>query len=272
MAETLELRSDDRCLNVMPMFHVHGLVGALLSSLSAGASVICAPSFHAPSFHTWLSELEPTWYTAVPTMHQAVLARAASADGSGSSLRFIRSSSAPLPAHVHEGLERAFGVPVIEAYGMTEGRTSSRATRSRPARGRPVLWARADIGARDRPCGGGEVVVRGETVFAGYESSPEANGEGFVDGWFRTGDEGWLDEDGYLFLRGRTKEIINRGGEKISPAEVEEALLGHPDVEQAACFAVPHERLGEEVGAAVVRPGRGHRDRARATASPSPSA
>jgi acyl-CoA synthetase (AMP-forming)/AMP-acid ligase II/thioesterase domain-containing protein/aryl carrier-like protein len=261
IAETLELQNEDSCLNVMPLFHVHGLVGALLSSISAGASVICTPGFHAPSFHTWLSELEPTWYTAVPTMHQAVLARALSADGSGPTMRFIRSSSAPLPVHVHDELERVFGVPVIEAYGMTEAAHQLASNPLPPAarkRGAVGTGTGVEIGVLDPdlrplpPGGIGEVVVRGETVFAGYESNPEANRESFVDGWFRTGDEGWIDEDGYLFLRGRTKEIINRGGEKISPAEVEEALLGHPDVEQAACFAVPHERLGEEVGAAVV--------------------
>jgi non-ribosomal peptide synthetase component E (peptide arylation enzyme)/thioesterase domain-containing protein/aryl carrier-like protein len=262
IASTLELTPRDRCLNVMPLFHIHGLVGALLSSLSAGATVICTPSFHAPSFHVWLSELEPTWYSAVPTMHQAVLARKPSAS---TSLRFIRSSSAPLPARIHAELEEAFGVPVVEAYGMTEA-AHQMASNPLPPRerkpgsvGLPTGVEIAVLGEHGLPTRAGEigdVAIKGSSVFAGYESNKEANAESFVNGWFLTGDEGLLDDDGYLFLKGRSKEIINRGGEKVAPAEVEDAILGHPDVAQAASFAVPDARLGEEVGAAVVlRPG-----------------
>ncbi|HEU0303201.1 MAG TPA: AMP-binding protein [Gaiellaceae bacterium] len=253
VARSLELTEDDRCLNVMPLFHIHGLVGALLSSLSVGASVVCAPGFHAPSFHAWLAELEPTWYTAVPTMHQAILARMPPA-GATTSLRFIRSSSASLPERVHRSLERAFGVPVIEAYGMTEAAHQIASNPLPPGERKPRSVG-VPTGVEITVLGEGEVgevAIRGDTVFDGYAANPEANAEAFVDGWFRTGDEGSIDEDGYLFLRGRTKEIVNRGGEKVSPAEVEDALLGHPDVEQAASFAVPDERLGEDVGAAVV--------------------
>ncbi len=258
VAATLELTPGDRCLNVMPLFHIHGLVAALLSSLSAGASVICTPGFHAPSFEGWLSELEPTWYTAVPTMHQAVLARQPSAV---TALRLIRSSSAPLPPRVHEDLEQAFGVPVIEAYGMTEAAHQMTSNPLPPGErkagsvGLPTGVEIAVLGADGRPAATGEagrVAIKGETVFAGYESNPEANADSFTDGWFLTGDEAVLDDDGYLFLKGRSKEIINRGGEKVAPAEVEDAILGHPDVAQAASFAVPDTRLGEEVGAAVV--------------------
>jgi non-ribosomal peptide synthetase component E (peptide arylation enzyme)/thioesterase domain-containing protein/aryl carrier-like protein len=258
IAATLRLTPDDRCLNVMPLFHIHGLVGALLASLSAGASVICASGFHAPSFHGLLNELEPTWYTAVPTMHQAVLARTPSA---GTSLRFIRSSSAPLPPRVHEELEEAFGVPVIEAYGMTEAAHQMASNPLPPGARKPGSVGLATgidiavLGADDRPAPAsetGDVVIKGPTVFAGYESNREANSDSFTNGWFRTGDEGLLDDDGYLFLKGRSKEIINRGGEKVAPAEVEDAILGHPDVVQAVSFAVPNTRLGEDVGAAVV--------------------
>jgi acyl-CoA synthetase (AMP-forming)/AMP-acid ligase II/thioesterase domain-containing protein/acyl carrier protein len=261
VAHTLELVPSDRCLNVMPLFHVHALVGALLASLSAGASVVCSPGFHAPSFHGWVAELEPTWYTAVPTMHRAILDRAGDATRPCQSLRFVRSSSAPLPARVYDELEATFRVPVIEAYGMTEAAhqvTSNRlppAMRKRGSVGRPshVDVTVLDEQGRALPPGKtGEVAIRGETVFAGYEANPEANEAAFVDGWFRTGDEGILDQDGYLFLRGRIKEIINRAGEKVSPGEVEDALLAHPDVVQAVSFAVPHRRLGEDVGAAVV--------------------
>jgi acyl-CoA synthetase (AMP-forming)/AMP-acid ligase II/thioesterase domain-containing protein len=260
IARTLDLRPDDRCLNVMPLFHVHALVGALLASLAAGASVICTPGFHAPSMHRWLADLAPTWYTAVPTMHRAVVDRSGERPVP-SSLRLIRSSSAPLPPSLSEELEQTFGVPVVEAYGMTEAAHQMTSNPLPPGVHKPGSVGRAahlEVGILDadgRPLGvgePGEVAIRGATVFDGYEANPGANAEAFVDGWFRTGAEGYLDEDGYLFLRGRIKEIINRAGEKVSPGEVEDALLRHPDVVQAVSFAVPHERLGEDVGAAVV--------------------
>jgi acyl-CoA synthetase (AMP-forming)/AMP-acid ligase II/thioesterase domain-containing protein/aryl carrier-like protein len=262
VARTLELAPEDRCLNLMPLFHIHALVGTLLSSLSAGASVICAPDFHAPSFHAWLAEFGPTWYSAVPTVHQAVLERVPDAAiDRGSPLRFIRSSSAPLSPGVHEALEETFGVPVIEAYGMTEAAHQVTSNPLPPRARKPGsvgLASHIEVvvrGADGHMLGAGakgEVVIRGETVFSGYEGNPEANADAFVDGWFRTGDEGSFDEDGYLFLEGRSKEIINRAGEKVSPSEVEAALLAYPDVVQAVSFAVPHARLGEDVGAAVV--------------------
>ncbi len=152
VARSLELTADDRCLNVMPLFHIHGLVAALLSSLSAGSSIVCAPGFHAPSFHTWLSELEPTWYTAVPAMHQAVVARKPDEAGP-TSLRFVRSSSAPLPPHVYRALEHAFGVPVIEAYGMTEAAHQLASNPLPPAARKPGsvgLATGVDIGSTRR--------------------------------------------------------------------------------------------------------------------------
>jgi oxalate---CoA ligase len=263
VANVLGLRADDRCLNVMPFFHIHGLVGALLSSLTVGGSVICAPGFRAPSFMGWLSELEPTWYTAVPTVHQAVLARAGeNAEAiARSRLRFIRSSSASLPPQVQEELERTFNVPVIESYGMTEAAHQMASNPLPPLQRKPGSVGVAagpeiavlDEAGRMLPAGGtGEVAIRGESVFSGYENAPDADVAAFANGWFRTGDEGSLDDEGYLFLRGRLKEIINRGGEKVSPLEVESALLSHPEVAETVVFSIPDERLGEEVGAAVV--------------------
>ena len=263
VAAALGLRTDDRCLNVMPLFHIHGLVGALLSSLAAGGSAICAPGFHAPSFFEWLSELEPTWYTAVPTIHQAVLARAAESTDAidRSRLRFVRSSSAPLPPQVQDALEQALGVPVIESYGMTEAAHQMASNPLPPGERKPGsvgVAAGPDItvlgpDGQELPVGSvGEVAVRGASVFSGYENAPEVNASAFTNGWFRTGDEGLLDAEGYLFLRGRIKEIINRGGEKIGPLEIEDALLSHPDVQEAVAFSIPDERLGEEVGAAIV--------------------
>ena len=263
VAETLRLDASDRCLNVMPLFHIHGLVAALLGSLAAGASVACTPGFHQLRFFEWLDELEPTWYTAVPTMHAAVLARAEdhAATVAHCPLRLIRSSSAPLPVPVLEGLEATFGVPVIEAYGMTEAAHQMASNPLPPDARKPGSVGQAtgleiaildESGAAVATGEVGEVAVRGPNVFSGYEANPEANAAAFTNGWFRTGDEGSLDEDGYLTLRGRIKEIINRGGEKISPLEIDDALLRHHAVEQAVTFPIADPRLGEEVAAAVV--------------------
>jgi acyl-CoA synthetase (AMP-forming)/AMP-acid ligase II/acyl carrier protein len=263
IASTLELTASDRCLNVMPLFHIHGLVGAALSSLSAGASVICAPGFDATRFFGWLADLAPTWYTAVPTIHQAVLARAASQQETVAHcpLRFIRSSSAPLPPQLLMALESTFGVPVLEAYGMTEA-SHQMSSNPLPPRQRkegsvgiaagPEVAVVNEQGEVLPPNQTGEIVIRGDSVTPGYADNPEANARAFVNGWFRTGDQGHLDEDKYLFIEGRLKEIINRGGEKISPREIDEVLLAHPCVAQALTFALPHPQLGEEVAAAVV--------------------
>jgi len=262
VVRTLALTPQDRCLNVMPLFHIHGLVAALLASLSAGGSIACTPGFEAQRFFPWVGELQPTWYTAVPTMHQAVVARA----GEHAELiasrpfRFIRSSSAALPPPVLAELEETFGAPVIEAYGMTEASHQMASNPLPPAARRPGsvgLPAGPEItildeGGNELPRGSvGEIAIRGDNVFAGYAANPEANAAAFSGGWFRTGDQGSLDEDGYLVISGRLKEIINRGGEKIAPREVDEVLLGHPAVAGAVAFAVPHPTLGEDVAAAV---------------------
>jgi acyl-CoA synthetase (AMP-forming)/AMP-acid ligase II len=263
VAETLSLARDDRCLNVMPLFHIHGIVAALLASLHAGGSVACTPGFHPVRVFEWIHDLEPTWLTAVPTMHQALLARAgeSSAATRAHRLRFIRSSSAALPPAVLERLEATFGVPVIEAYGMTEAAHQMASNPLPPGRRRPgsvgtaagpEIAVLAPDGV-ELPAGSlGEVAIRGENVFAGYEQNPEANAASFANGWFRTGDEGVLGEDGVLTLHGRIKELINRGGEKIAPLEVDDRLLSHPAVAEAVTFAVPDGRLGEEIAAAVV--------------------
>jgi len=260
---SLALTPDDRCLNVMPLFHIHGLMAALLSSLGAGASVVTTPGFDAFRFFAWMDESRPTWYTAVPTMHQLVLSRASRHRDvvERTKLRFVRSSSASLPPSVMADLEETFRAPVIEAYGMTEA-SHQMATNPLPpgerkpgsvGRGAGVEVAIMDEEGNLLDSGRlGEVVIKGPNVTAGYENNPAANEASFTRGWFRTGDQGYVDEDGYLFLTGRIKEIINRGGEKVSPREVDEVLLQHPAVAQAVAFAMPHERLGEEVAAAVV--------------------
>jgi oxalate---CoA ligase len=263
IGDTLALTPEDRCLNIMPLFHIHGLIAATLSSLAAGAGVSCTPGFNAFRFFSWFAEVRPTWYTAVPTMHQAILElaprnRAVIDQGR---LRFVRSSSSSLPGPVMTALEAAFGVPVIESYGMTEAAHQMASNPLPPLPRFPGCVGRAagpevaildEDGAVLPPGAIGEVAIRGPNVTAGYENNPAANASAFTNGWFRTGDQGTLDADGYLRLTGRLKELINRGGEKISPLEVDEVLMEHPSVAQCLTFAVPHAKLGEEVAAAIV--------------------
>ncbi len=263
IGEALQLSPDDVCLNIMPLFHIHGLIAAVLSSLAAGGSVSCTHGFNAFKFFSQYDEVRPTWFTAVPTMHQALLplaARNAELIARGR-LRLIRASSASLPPQAMMDLEAAFHVPVIESYGMTEA-AHQMASNPLPPRahypGSVGIAAGPEIAIMDEagammPVGElGEIVIRGRNVTAGYENNPDANAKAFTDGWFRTGDEGYLDAEGYLRLTGRLKEIINRGGEKVSPLEVDNVLMDHPDVAQVLTFAMPHAKLGEEVAAAVV--------------------
>ena len=262
IASALELSDRDRGLIVMPLFHIHGLIAGLSAPLSRGGGVFCTPGFNALKFFAEMEEAQPTWYTAVPTMHQTILTRAGRNKEliARNPLRFVRSSSSSLPPTVIGELEGVFHCPVIEAYGMTEASHQMAANPLNGIRkpGSVGLAAGPEIAIMDeagRLLGRGEpgeVVIRGENVTAGYENNPKANAEAFVNGWFRTGDQGVIDADGYLTLTGRLKEIINRGGEKISPREVDEALMDHPGVLQAVAFAVPHPMLGEDVGAAVV--------------------
>jgi len=268
IAESLQLGPADRCLNVMPLFHIHGLEAAVLASLTRGASVVCCPGPVAPKFFEWVDEFRPTWYTAVPAIHQAVLARAESNSAALArhSFRFIRSCSSALAPSLMEAMETAFRVPVVEAYGMTEAAHQMASNPLPPGKRKPGsvgVAAGPQVAVMDEsghllPAGvTGQVVIRGPNVTPGYAANPEANAQAFANGWFRTGDDGYLDAGGYLFLIGRRKEIINRGGEKIAPREVDEVLLLHPAVEQAVAFAVPHTALGETVAAAVVlRAGR----------------
>jgi acyl-CoA synthetase (AMP-forming)/AMP-acid ligase II len=282
IAQSLALEPGDRCLNVMPLFHVHGLVGAALASLAAGASVCCTGGFNPLRFRRWLDEAGATWYTAVPSMHQAIAARLGHAPRGGDRrtagrLRLVRSCSSPLPASVRDSLTACFEVPVINAYGMTEAAHQVSSTAVEPGReGASGRAAAPGLGpARDGACsvgfssgpeirvlgpGGnwvapgtpGEIALRGATIIAAYEHPAEANLASFHDGWLRTGDQGIVDSRGEVTLTGRLKELINSSGEKISPYEVEDALLSHPSVAEAVCFAIPSAARGERVGAAVV--------------------
>ena len=263
IAKALALTPEDRCLNIMPLFHIHGLIAAVSSSLGAGASVHCTPGFNALKFFAWLDDARPSWYTAAPTMHQAILGRAARNRESvaKAKLRLIRSSSSPLPLRVMAELESVFGAPVIESYGMTEA-SHQMTSNPLPPHDRkpgtvgiaagPEVAIMGEAGLLTEVGAIGEVVIRGPNVTRGYENNPKANEDGFTDGWFRTGDQGRLDSAGYLTITGRLKEIINRGGEKISPSEVDDVLMDHPAVAQVVTFALPHDKLGEEIACVIV--------------------
>jgi acyl-CoA synthetase (AMP-forming)/AMP-acid ligase II len=211
----------------------------------------------------WFKDVDPTWYTAVPTMHQAIVARAPrnAEIVEGMRLRFARSSSSSLPPPVMAELEKTFGCPVIEAYGMTEA-AHQMASNPLPPKDRkpgtvgpsagPAIAIFSADGEPVAQGGEGEICIKGPNVFSGYENNPKANAEAFHGEWFRTGDQGFLDADGYVTISGRLKEIINRGGEKIAPREVDDVLQAHPAVGQVVTFAMPHDKLGEDVACVVV--------------------
>jgi len=265
VARSYALGPDDVSLCVMPLFHVHGLVAPTLATLRSGGTVVVPAKFSPLSFWRVARDHGVTWYSAVPTLHQLLLARAAaptSRKPAGTErLRFIRSCSASLPPRLMHALESAFGAPVVEAYGMTEAAHQMASNPLPPAERKPgSVGCGSDVrisimnkeGHHLPPGERGEVVIKGANVIRGYENNPEANATSFVDGWFRTGDRGYLDADGYLWLVARIKELINRGGEKISPHEVEDALLQHPAVTEAVAFSLPDAKYGETVGAVVV--------------------
>mmetsp|Transcript_18159 Transcript_18159/g.38830 ORF Transcript_18159/g.38830 Transcript_18159/m.38830 type:complete len:511 (-) Transcript_18159:113-1645(-) len=262
---TYELSAQDISYLVMPLFHVHGLMAGLLSALASGGCVVLPKGgkFSAQVFWNDIKTHNCTWYTAVPTMHQILLARAAEHnDHEGVKLRFIRSCSASLAAPTLERLEATFKAPVLEAYAMTEAAhqmTSNPLPKYGPrkpgsvGRGTNVKIAILSDDGKEMPVGQqGEVCIQGQNVTPGYHNRPEATKEAFAYGWFHTGDRGMLDAEGYLTLTGRIKELINRGGEKISPLEVDAALLCCSNVDEAVAFAAPDEKYGEEVYAAVV--------------------
>jgi acyl-CoA synthetase (AMP-forming)/AMP-acid ligase II len=262
VAGTYQLGDNDVSLCVMPLFHVHGLVASTLATLASGGTVVVAPRFNPLSFWPTVKKHGVTWYSAVPTLHQILLSRTrgVARPPGAEQLRFIRSCSAPLPASMMAEMENRFGVPVVEAYGMTE---AAHQMASNPLSGKRkpgsvglatgVEIAILDEAGEELSLGQrGEICIKGPNVFSGYEENPDANATSFTRGWFRTGDQGSVDQDGYLTLLGRIKELINRGGEKISPQEIDDVLVAHQAVSEAVCFGVPDRIYGEEVAAAVV--------------------
>lgn len=266
IVSSLMLSAQDRCLNVMPLFHSGGLVMSLLSTLFAGGSIICTNGLVASQFFGWLSELSPTWYSAVPTTHQVVLQQweHMGLPAVVHSLRFIRCGSAALPPLLAQKIESALQVPIIEGYGSSEAVSQIAVN--------PLPPGQRKLGSAGKPAGcnveimdefgnllpvgvSGEIVIQGASVFSGYENDATANVKSFYNGWFRTGDHGYIDSDGYLYIKGRFKEIINCGGAKISPREIEEVLMSHPSVKEVVAFAFPHLSLGEVVAVAIVTKG-----------------
>jgi acyl-CoA synthetase (AMP-forming)/AMP-acid ligase II len=261
IANTYALSEDDVSLCVMPLFHIHGLIASTMATLLSGGAVVVPTKFNALSFWRTVREHRVTWYSGVPTMHQLLMARTHHKPAEAKSLRFIRSCSAPLASELIHKIENEFGVPFVEAYGMTEA-SHQMTSNPLPPRHRKAGSVGVGTGLRVRimdkagnslennQCG--EIAIQGANVFRGYANNPEANARAFVNGWFRTGDQGYLDEDCYLHLTGRIKDIIIRGGENIAPHEVDEVLLRHPAVAAAVTFGCAHPTLGEEVAAAVV--------------------
>lgn len=261
IANTYALTEEDVSLCIMPLFHIHGLIASTMATLLSGGTVVVPTKFNALSFWRTVREHRVSWYSGVPTMHQLLMARTRHNTAEAATLRFIRSCSAPLSAELIHKMEDVFGVPFVEAYGMTEA-AHQMTSNPLPPRHRKAGSVGVGTGIRisvmDKQGNHlgmnqrGEIVIQGASVFRGYENNPEANAKCLVNGWFRTGDEGYLDEDCYLHLTGRIKDIIIRGGENIAPHEVDEVLLKHPAVAAAVTFGCEHPTLGEEVAAAVV--------------------
>ncbi|HEX5633186.1 MAG TPA: non-ribosomal peptide synthetase, partial [Gemmatimonadales bacterium] len=255
---SLGLTAEDRCLNLLPLFHIGGIVDVLAAPLAAGGRVFCESPFSVPAYRRGREAFAPTWTQLAPAMLRELVDAGERGPGS---LRFVRSVSAALPVELLERAEGALGVPVVEIYGMTETAGVIASNPLPPGKrkaGSVGVSAGPEVSVVDGeghplPAGSrGEVVVRGPSVMSGYAGGGEANAGSWHGAWLRTGDEGYLDGEGYLFLTGRMKEMINRGGEKVSPHEVDEVLRAHPAVAEAAAFALKHPVLGEEVGAAVV--------------------
>ena len=262
ISKSLKLTADDHCLNIMPLFHIHGLIAVLSASAKVGASICASNGFNALKFLDLAETQNITWYSGVPTMHQAILLRAQKNSNKAKklNLRFIRSSSASLPPTIFEQLNDIFQTPVIEAYGMTEATHQMASNPLPPAIQKPGLVgmpAGPEIcimnDKNEKLSQGeiGEICIKGDNVTNGYENNPEANKQSFVNDWFRTGDEGFFDEDGYLKISGRLKEIINKGGEKISPLEVDNILMDFSPIDQALCFGYKDKMLGEDIAVAI---------------------
>ncbi len=263
ISKALNLKPSDKNIILMPSFHIHGIIASILAPFYVGGSVVALPKFNVLTFYGFMEKYKPTWFTAVPTMLQSIVDRSSNNKNiiKNSKLRFIRSSSASLPSNTFKNLEKIFKVPIIESYGMTEA-THQMTTNLLPPNKRKINSVGVPFGLKVRVIDKdfkflgkkieGEIVIKGNNVLNGYLANSKANKESFFKGWFKTGDLGYFDKDGYLFISGRIKEIINRGGEKISPKEVDEVFIRHPKVSKAISFSIKHPKLGEDISIAIV--------------------
>ena len=263
ISSALKLTAKDKNIILMPSFHIHGIIASILAPLYKGGKVVALPKFNVLSFYQHLSNHKPTWFTAVPTMLQSIIDRSKNNSKiiKDSNLKFIRSSSASLPVKTLKELEKVFNVPLIESYGMTEA-THQMTTNLLPPFKRKSGSVGLAVGLKVKVVDNnfvplpnekeGEIIIKGESVFKGYLANNSANKTSFSKGWFRTGDLGYFDKDGCLFISGRIKEIINRGGEKISPKEIDEVFIKHPKISKVITFSIKHDKLGEDVALAVV--------------------
>ena len=263
ISKSLNLLEKDHCLNIMPLFHIHGLIAIIASSMKSGASVCASSGFNALKFLELAKSEKITWYSGVPTMHQTIMLRAEKnlELAKNLNLRLVRSSSASLPPAVFDKLNKVFNCPVIEAYGMTEATHQMTSNPLPPKKQKagfvgipagPEVAIMNDNNQIMKNGEIGEICIKGNNVTSGYENNPEANESSFSNGWFRTGDQGFFDQDGYLKISGRLKEIINKGGEKISPLEIDNVLMDHPSIEQAVCFGYEVKMLGEDIATALI--------------------
>ncbi|MEY3395630.1 MAG: hypothetical protein RL346_1866 [Verrucomicrobiota bacterium] len=263
VADSLYLSESDICLSMWELYHIGGLVDLLLSPILAGGTILCTSGFNSASFFQLLEAYGPTWFQCVPTaLHEIIsLAKRENIDTKNHKLRVLRLVASRLPESLQIVAEEKFGIPVLQTFGMTEAGPLITSTGLPPATRKlgsvgPTLGTEIRILDSDHnevPRGvTGEIAIRGENVFLGYEDEDEENKKRFHNGWFLTGDLGFLDEDDHLFLAGRSKQLINRGGEKINPVEVEDVLVRHFAVEDAAVFPIEHRTLGEDVAAAVI--------------------
>lgn len=262
VAEWYNLNDRDITACVMPLFHVHGLIASVMATLRSGGTIVVPQRFSASNFWPIVRAYDVSWYTAVPTIHTILLNNALKSgetrDAAG--LRFVRSCSSALSPATMEGYERTFGAPILQAFGMTEAAHQALSNPLPPRERKPgSVGLPTGVGVtilgddgQELPRGKeGELALRGANVTQGYLNNPQATKEAFTDGWFRTGDLARMDEDGYVYLLGRIKELINRGGEKISPLEVDDVLAAHPKIAEAVTVAVAHDIYGEEVEAVV---------------------
>jgi acyl-CoA synthetase (AMP-forming)/AMP-acid ligase II len=259
---TYQLSPDDRTMLVMPLFHVHGLLAGFLAPLASAGSVVVPGAFSATTFWPQFVEHKANWYTAVPTIHQILLKKPDLWPNPKPNIRFIRSCSSPLSPKVFHELEAAFGAPVLEAYAMTEAAHQMTSNPLPPLARKPGsvgLGQGVEVKILDQsgtpvpPGTEAEICIRGPNVTRGYLNNDKANAESYTaDGFFRTGDQGKLDADGYVIITGRIKELINKGGEKISPIELDNTLGQHPAVAEAVSFAMEDAHYGQDVGVALV--------------------